>query len=421
MSKILVIAGREFFETVKTRAFLFGALLMPGLIVLLVIGSRKIEKLAQNETAAVKKIAFVDEQGRVLPAFALQLEAFNKDHPQQQIQPEPAPAGADRAKLNELVLRGDFYAYVIAPRGAVDGDEACTLARKDSQLFVGKTIEDALQKAVVAARIAALDGDAQAKLFEAMAALKHIQREAKIEEFDPTSNKQVEGEGFGRIMTPFIFAFLLYMGSFGISMGLLTSLLEEKSTRAIEVLLAAVSPMQLMTGKILGSAAVGMVTLAIWGVAGTSAGRGTSLAESIKVTQLVYFALYFIPAFLLMSGLLAAIGSACNTLKEAQSMSSPLTILNVVPMMLWFLISQHPNSIVSVILSFIPPITPIVMMMRICADANTPIWQIALSMVLLWGSVILVFWVAARIFRIGILMYGKAPSVKELLRWASYD
>lgn len=421
MNKVLVIAYREFFETVKTKAFLFGALFMPGLITLIILGSQKMEKLAEKEVVAVKRIAVADGHGRVYGELMQQMADYNKENPQRRVELEKAatPDGP-REALNERVIRGELYGYIVVPREAVDGDAACTLARKDSQLSAGKMLNDRLTKAIVAVRFTDNDAATQAKLAECMASLKRIQRPPNIEEVDPGSGKQMESNSMARIMTPFIFAFLLYMGTFGISMGLLTSLLEEKSTRAIEVLLAAVSPMQLMSGKILGSAAVGLLTLAIWGIVGVGAGRGTQFGESIKVTQLIYFGLYFVPAFLLMSGLLAAIGSACNTLKEAQSMSSPLTIINIVPIMLWFMISQHPNSLFAVVLSFIPPITPIVMMMRICADANTPVWQIVASMVLLWASVIVIFWAAARVFRIGILMYGKPPSLKELFRWTQY-
>lgn len=421
MNKVLVIAYREFFETVKTKTFLFGALFMPGMITLIILGSQKMEKMAEREQVAAKRIAVADGHGKVFEELSKQIDDYNRENPQRQMELEKAPSpDGPREALNERVMKGELYGYIIVPRDAVEGDAACTVARTDTQISTGKTINERLNKAIVAVRFADNDAATRAQLAECMASLKRIQRPAKIDEFDPGSGRQVESNSLARIMTPFVFAFLLYMGTFGISMGLLTSLLEEKSTRAIEVLLAAVSPMQLMSGKILGSAAVGMLTLAIWGIVGMAAGRGSQFADAIKVTQLVYFGLYFVPAFLLISGLLAAIGSACNTLKEAQSMSSPLTIINIVPIMLWFMISQHPNSLFAVVLSFIPPITPIVMMMRICADANTPVWQIVTSMVLLWASVIAIFWAAARIFRIGILMYGKPPSLRELFRWTQY-
>ena len=121
-----------------------------------------------------------------------------------------------------------------------------------------------------------------------------------------------------------------------------------------------------------------------------------------------------------MAALLAAVGSVCNTLKEAQSMSSPLTILNIVPMVLWFPLTQNPGSVLGVALSFIPPITPFVMILRICADPDTPLWQIVASLALLWLSVIAMVWAAGKVFRIGVLMYGKAPTLKELVRWVRY-
>jgi len=131
--------------------------------------------------------------------------------------------------------------------------------------------------------------------------------------------------------------------------------------------------------------------------------------------------LYFVPGFLLISAILAAIGSACNELKDAQSMVFPLSLLTLIPMLFWFYIVESPNSVISLALSFVPPITPFIMILRICADPDTPAWQIAATLVVLWGSVLVAIWAAGKVFRVGVLMYGKPPSVRELLRWVRYS
>lgn len=218
-------------------------------------------------------------------------------------------------------------------------------------------------------------------------------------------------------MTPFVFMFLLYTGTFGISMGLLTSLIEEKSSRVIELLLAAVSPAELMAGKILGTALVGLVTLGVWGVVGLGAARAVQVGHVVTGAKLVYAALYFLPAFLFYAALLAGVGSACSTLKEAQNMVSPMTIMNIIPILCWFTLTQYPASALAVTLSFIPPVTPFVMVLRLCADPGVPVWQIVATLALLWLMVPLTIWLSAKVFRTGVLMYGKAPSLRELARW----
>jgi ABC-2 type transport system permease protein len=214
--------------------------------------------------------------------------------------------------------------------------------------------------------------------------------------------------------------FLLFMGTFTISQGLLTTVIEEKSSRVVEVLLSAVSPLQLLSGKILGMAGVGFFLLIVWGGVGFVAAQKYNVGELVNAYRLWMSFLYFVPGFLLMAALLAAIGSACNELKEAQSMVFPLSLITLIPMIFWFYIAEHPESIVSVVLSYVPPITPFVMILRICADPHTPVWQIVSTLVVLWVSVAATMWAAGKVFRVGVLMYGKPPSLRELVRWVQY-
>jgi ABC-2 type transport system permease protein len=106
--------------------------------------------------------------------------------------------------------------------------------------------------------------------------------------------------------------------------------------------------------------------------------------------------------------------------KDAQSLAAPVTLLTFVPLMLWWVVMFNPNSALSLTLSFIPPMTPFVMILRICADPKLPAWQIVASLALLWASVVASIWFASRVFRVGVLMYGKAPSLRELAKWVRY-
>ena len=108
-------------------------------------------------------------------------------------------------------------------------------------------------------------------------------------------------------------------------------------------------------------------------------------------------------------------------MNPAQSMTTPITILTIVPIMFWFYLAEHPSAVWSIVLSYIPPIIPFVMILRICADPATPLWQIVTTLAVLWGSVLVAIWAAGKIFRVGVLMYGKPPSLRELVRWVRYS
>ncbi len=413
MNKILVIAWREFLETVKTRAFFFGVILMPGLIIGIIFGSQRLSEMSEKESVPTRILAVLDQHGAVFPQLQEQVKKFNAQNPQRPFELTTMPPDLEKNVAARLE-KGEWYAAITIPAEAVIRDGQCELLRKDEQLSAGRTISDMINDAIVNARMLTADPPIDPRV------IAMLQRPVRIAQINTKTGEKSKDSEMARVLTPFIFMFLLYMGTFGISMGLLTSVLEEKSSRVVEVLLAAISPMQLMAGKILGMAAVGVVVLGIWVAVGYSGARAQHMEHMVTGLRLTYVGLYFVPAFLLMSALLAGIGAACNTLKEAQSMISPLSILNILPMVLWFQLSQFPNSALSLVLSFIPPITPFVMILRICADPDIPIWQIVATLVLMWAAVFIAIWAAAKVFRIGVLMYGKPPSIRELIHWVRF-
>jgi ABC-type Na+ efflux pump permease subunit len=417
MKKIATIAIREFLETVKTKAFLIGVVFMPGLIIGIIFISQSLGKAAQAEKMPVRKLALVDHGGQITPHFQTQITEHNRRFPAQPFELVAIDAPEfDEAALRERLIRQELFAYLVVPTAAVEApfgqEPECRFGRRDNSLTAGRSVETFLEQALFMTRCAARGYDP--------AEIIGLRRSPRIVTIDARSGGQSADDTMARVMTPFAFMFLLYFGTFGISMGLLTSVLEEKSTRVVEVLLAAVSPAQLMTGKILGMAAVGLLTLGIWMAVGMSGARAYDFGHFVSGARLAYVGLYFVPSFLFMSALLAGIGSTCNTLKEAQSLVSPLSIMTIIPMMLWFNIMDQPHSWLSFILSFIPPITPFVMILRLCADPDLPVWQVVATLVLMWVLVFFTIWAASKVFRVGILMYGKPPTFKELARWLRY-
>jgi ABC-2 type transport system permease protein len=251
--------------------------------------------------------------------------------------------------------------------------------------------------------------------------VNELSRWVPLEVVDLSAKKEKKADDFSTFLVPFFFMFLMFFGIFGISQHLLMSVIEEKSSRVIEVLLTSVSPFRLMAGKILGQCAVGLTLVVIYGTASYITASLRGMSNLLSPVMMIYFILYFLPGFLLFSSLLAAIGSACNSHKEAQNLMVPLMLVAMVPMMLWFNLVQHPESTLAVVLSFIPPMTPMVMILRLAARPDLPLFQVIASFLLLLLSVPAFMWAAAKIFRTGILMYGKPPGVREILRWLRSD
>jgi ABC-2 type transport system permease protein len=198
---------------------------------------------------------------------------------------------------------------------------------------------------------------------------------------------------------------------------LLTTTIEEKSNRVVEVLLSAVSPMQLMAGKILGQMGVGLTLLVVYSGVGMSALAAFALMYLVDAATLVYLFVFFIIAYFLFASMLAAVGSAVNDLREAQSLQTPVMLTIMIPYFLWMPISRDPDSLLSVTLSMVPPMSPFVMMLRLTSTSPPPTWQVLVSigvgLLAVYGAV----WAAAKIFRVGLLMYGKPPNLRTLIKW----
>ena len=438
MSKIVTVAVREFIETIKTKTFFITSVILPLLMLALIFGSRGIAELAEKEQVPTKHFAVVDQTDAVFDVLQRFVEEGNQRYPQRKFAVQRA-TGEDAVveTLRERAAAGDIYAYVVIPPEAVAPAESaeappasdpapasadaaadaaqCEFGRKDSNPEVSERLRYLLNQAIVEVRFGQADPPID------LERVRKLQEPVRFRDIDVKTGQETTGGEMIRFMTPFAFMFLLFMGTMTISQGLLTSVIEEKSSRVVEVLLSAVSPTQLMAGKILGMVCVGVILMTIWGIVGYGGAHARGVGYLVTPYRLTYVVLYFIPGFLLISAFLAAVGAACNTIKEAQSLAAPLTILTIIPIMLWWLIMLNPSSILSIVLSYIPPITPFVMILRVCADPDIPLIEVIATLLLLWLSVLLTIWMAGKIFRVGVLMYGKPPSPKELLRWLRYD
>jgi ABC-2 type transport system permease protein len=230
-------------------------------------------------------------------------------------------------------------------------------------------------------------------------------------------SKEGKRTGMGATLMPLLSMLLLYMGIVGISQMLISSTLEEKANRIYEVLLSSVSPFQLMAGKILGICGVGLTLLTLWSGGGLIAAALQGAGGLVTGAQIGWFLVYYLLGFLMIASLMVAIGSACNTVKEAQNLMAPLSVLLALPMILGIVTLENPNGSFATLISFIPPFTPFMMMARMASVPSPPDWQLAVTLGLLILATYLSIRLAARIFRVGVLLYGQPPSFGQILRW----
>jgi ABC-type Na+ efflux pump permease subunit len=241
--------------------------------------------------------------------------------------------------------------------------------------------------------------------------------------FDPPDVETWTAQGatssgeMAQMFVPMGFMILLWISTYTGGQFLLTSTIEEKSNRIMEVLLSAVSPLELMVGKIIGQMCAGLMILVLYSFLGISAMIVFRQAHLVDWGNLVLMVALFLLCFGFIACMMAAIGSAVNDIHEAQSLMTPLMLIIVSPMILMMPIILDPKGVMATTMSFIPGVGPFVLMLRISSSDPPAAWQIATSLFVNAIYVVILAKLAAKIFRIGVLMYGKPPNFATLLRW----
>ena len=230
-----------------------------------------------------------------------------------------------------------------------------------------------------------------------------------------------EESDFTRMVVPMGFMLLLWIVTFTGGNYLMMSTIEEKSTRAMEVLLSAVSPTELLAGKILGFAAVSAVMLGMYVIVTAVVITLFAALDLVSAGDIVLAGLFFMFAYLMVASIMAGIGSAVSDITEAQSLMGPAMVILILPMLLMTVVTEDPNGTIAVVASFIPPVSPFVMVLRISA-APEPLPSVELILAIVWAAVCAagMIWAAGRVFRVGVLMQGKPPSLLGLLKWIRY-
>ena len=452
MRNIFHIAKREFLATVATRAFVIGLLIVPAMFALLAM---LIPRLFNMRNIKIQgEILVVDPTGQVMPELQkafdpVRMEARRKEEAQKallqasqqvrrfggreaagsledmigsvphfRILPRPPETDVEREKdwlYTQPKEMPHLALAVIHPNAVMPAGGG--LAYGSYDLFVPPKLDDRVdgeiqrgfREAIVNARLKARSLD-QATVD----ALVNVPPVRSVTVTRENQRMTVKGMNF---LFPVAFGLLLFIGVMGGGGQLLTTMVEEKSSRVVEVLLSAVSPLELMAGKLLGQMAASLLGMCLYLAMGISLLSVFALLGLLNVSLVFYLILFFVITYLVMGSLMMAVGAAVNDMKEAQGLLAPLTILFIIPWILWMPISADPGSTLSVTMSFLPPVNTFAMLLRMASSVPPPLWQVWLSTAIGVGSVFCALWVAAKVFRIGLLMYGKPPNFATLIRW----
>lgn len=433
MSKLGIIFQREYVSRVKSKGFLIATLLGPILMAALIFGPVALIQLTSEDNTA-RTIAVVDETGvlfdRIAPTSNTELVRAD------------VPVGT----LRQQVQDEELYGYLVLPAslvgegGASDG-EAQFASLGGGGIAFSSALEGAVTRAVREARIQS--AGLPDNVLE-LARSRTDMRSVKITE-DGGDSDDSAGALF---VIGYVMAFLMYFITFIYGSYVMQGVMEEKRSRIMEVIVSSAKPFDLMLGKVLALGALGLTQLLAWGI--LSAGvlalaapivalfldpadmglpQGAEAQEimaaadivipEVPVSLFVYFILFFIGGYLLYASLFAAVGSAVEEPQEAQQLLLPISLPLIIAVILMGSIVSNPDGSLAVWTSVIPFLSPILMPARI-AVTNVPFWQIGLSMLLLMVGFLTTIWISARIYRIGILMYGKKASFKDLAKWIRY-
>jgi len=417
MNSIFEVALREYLEIVKTKFFIISLLLTPVIMGVMIVVMGYMSESSMNSEEPTQQVVFLDRTGNLESRIQTEVEKHNERRPAQRFEATIRTADEDGIDdvvdtLKDDVKNGTYAVFIDIGAEVIEGKgKSYYYADADGidDLKNSRRTRGILQNAVNEVRLE--NHEITTEEFESLT------QSLDFVTMDVEDDEEFGGGQIARMVTPGFFVMMLFLGIFISSQSMLTSVIEEKNTRVIEVLLSAMTPFQLMAGKVLGLVSLGLTVIFVWCGGAFIAAVIAGLGNYVDLSDLHIFLLYFLLGFFLISSMYAAIGAACNTIQEAQSLMTPLMLLVMTPMFLVAPIINSPNGTIATVGSMFPLTSFLVMPIRMAADPDISRLQIWGSLAILTASVPAVMWIASRIFRIGILMYGKPPSIRELARW----
>jgi ABC-2 type transport system permease protein len=422
MHNVWLIARREYVERIRTRGFLITTVLIPGIMAGFIFGSNVMGSRSNPDA----RIAIVSSDTQL--ALDLQSELSQERYTQAMPhrsgkEPHMAVDAMDiapdtRGIVDEELDSGNLDGYLwIAPAPMPGGRPIFTFTpRSNNAGAIRNALAEALNTVLIREQLAhrgivAADAETMLQPVEIVAA----------------NVPQHEDRESAEVSVTVLF-FLMYMVIMLYGMNVARSIIEEKSSRIFEVLLATIRPEAMMAGKIIGVGSVGLTQVGIWLTAGLLFANtaiathlaGGSIEIVLSAKQVVFFVVYFILGYVFYSSIAAALGAMTNSEQELQQLNMFLVLPLVVCFIALRTVLLTPDDGLSRTLALIPPFTPLLMYLRVSLG-HPHKWEIALSIVLLSASICVIIWITSRIYRVGVLMYGKRPSLPEIFRWLKYS
>lgn len=402
MIRILNILKWEFTVRFRSKIFLI-SLFMPLIIMAFsILPAMLIEKGGDSEV----KVGIVNHAGQITTEFKLNIERKYQLEEEKQKYWFFDYENFDDAKAELLEKSLDLI--MVIPAGIMDTSNAAYYARSLSNFKVMDELKNTLSHTVILQRMK--DQGVAVDMAES------ISKRVRMDTFEINKEGELtEGNELMVFLGPFFFVFLLVMAVFINGQLLLRSVIEERTNRMVEILLSTVSARELMTGKILGLGFLGMVQILFYLAMGVIFGMVKGI-EIVRFDELPILFIYFLTGYFFFAAIYATLGTLFDNEQDAQQSMSIVSIIAMVPLIGSIYFMANPTALVTKILSFVPPMTPFMMILRISSDAAEP-WEIATTIVLMIISVWGMMTLAGKIFRTALLMYGKRATLPEIWRW----
>jgi len=414
LARLASVARREYVERVRSKAFMVSTVLGP----LILAGFMVVPTLVMaRQRGKPLRVAVLDGEGTLRGPVEESLgrrEAAGSAR--FDVRPGPAGTGEEaRNALRASVLKGDLDAYVYLPPDAVERSAAEYHGKNVSNMMDIGLVDAAVEEALIERRLttAGLAPDS----------VKNLTRKVDLKTVRLSTSGEREDRG-GSFFLAMILMTMLYTAIAMWGAAVMNGVIEEKTSRVVEMIVSSLPPWTFFGGKLLGVGAAGLTQFAIWGAslgllsawaAAAAVATGAHLPE-VSALLVVTFVVAFVLGFFLYGALYAAVGATVNTQQEAQTLVFPV----MAPMLTAFLffpaVLSSPDSALSTAMSMVPFFAPLLMFLRVAA-APPPAWQLVLCVTLCLAAIAAFTWLASRIYRVGILMYGKRATLPEIARW----